>query len=132
MTTLDTIVFGDNFDTSKITSMNRMFYGMESLKTLDISTFNTLNVTDMRYIFNNMINLETIYVSENWNTDNVSYDTDMFKMDEKIVGGSGTTYSSSHTGDKYARIDCPGVPGYFTYKGPLGDNANYCYSRTPM
>lgn len=39
----------------------------------------------------------------------------MFKDCTSLVGGNGTTYSSSHTNSEYARVDGEnGLPGYFT------------------
>ena len=38
----------------------------------------------------------------------------MFSGDNKLVGGNGTTYSSSNTNYTYARIDTNDTPGYFT------------------
>ncbi len=49
----------------------------------------------------------------------------MFQSDNKIVGGSGTRFTGSIDILK-AYIDCPGNPGYLTYKGPLDDTAAYC------
>ena len=40
-----------NFNTSNATNMNHMFRSCKSLKSLDISNFNTSKVSDMRYMF---------------------------------------------------------------------------------
>ena len=46
----------------------------------------------------------------------------MFSGNNRLVGGLGTTYSSSNTNEKYARIDRrPSAPGYFTLKSSGGD-----------
>ena len=47
LTTLDL----SSFDTGSVTNMNSLFYGCESLTTLDLSSFDTGNVTDMRSLF---------------------------------------------------------------------------------
>ena len=46
-TTLTEITFGDNFDTSTVTSMSDMFYCCSSLTTLDVSKWDTSKVTTM-------------------------------------------------------------------------------------
>ena len=44
---LTQINFNNNFNTSKVTNINRMFFYSSSLKNLDLSSFNTSKVTDM-------------------------------------------------------------------------------------
>jgi len=65
-----------NFDTSNVTDMSYMFYGMSNLTTLDLSSFNTSQVTDMKYMFTYMFNLTTLDLSS-FNTFKV---TDMNHM----------------------------------------------------
>ena len=52
-----------SFDTSKVTDMRSMFFGMYNIITLNLSNFNTSKVTDMAYIFHNMHNLTTLNLS---------------------------------------------------------------------
>ena len=75
-TNLQTITFGDNFDTSKVTDMSNMFSGCSSLTTLDVSNFDTSNVTNMGSMFSNCSKLTTLDVS-NFDTSNV---TNMYSM----------------------------------------------------
>ena len=50
----------------------------------------------------------------------------MFLSDSNVVGGLNTEYDMDHNFD-YARIDCSDVrPGYFAYRGSLGDTIDYC------
>ena len=57
------------FDTSNVTTMNGMFAYCSSLTELDLSSFNTSKVKDMGGIFAECSNLKTIYVDENrWST----------------------------------------------------------------
>ena len=51
----------------------------------------------------------------------------MFEGCTSLVGGSGTTYDSSHTDAEYARIDMASSPGYLTGSsgGGSGDDAQY-------
>ena len=65
-----------NFNTSNVTDMSYMFYGMSNLTTLDLSNFNTSQVTDMKYMFTYMFNLTTLDLSS-FNTFKV---TDMNHM----------------------------------------------------
>ena len=48
---LTSIDLGDNFNTSNVTNMSRMFLGCSSLTSLNLSNFNTSNVTDMGGMF---------------------------------------------------------------------------------
>ncbi len=105
-----------SFNTSNVTSMTYMFSGCTGLTKLDLSSFNTSNVTSMDYMFNRCTNLKTIYVGDNWSTSKVTNSTNMFYNCTSIVGGNGTTYSSSRTNKTYARVDKSGSPGYLTYK----------------
>ncbi|HGF7568617.1 TPA: BspA family leucine-rich repeat surface protein, partial [Enterococcus hirae] len=63
-------------DTSKVTAMNYMFYGMSSLTSLDVSSFDTSNVTTMDYMFKGMSRLTSLDVS-GFDTSKV---TEMSKM----------------------------------------------------
>ena len=65
-----------NFDTSNVTDMSYMFYGMSNLTTLDLSNFDTSKVTDMHSMFFDMANLTTLNLS-NFDTSKV---TDMQSM----------------------------------------------------
>ena len=47
------------FNTSNVTSMKGMFYGCSTLTSLDLSSFNTSNVTNMGYMFYNCSSLTT-------------------------------------------------------------------------
>ena len=65
-----------HFDTSKVTDMSLMFHGMRDLSVLNLSSFNTSQVTDMHNMFYGMSNLTTLNVS-NFDTSKV---TDMGLM----------------------------------------------------
>ena len=73
---LETIDFGDCFDTSNVTDMSWMFEGCSSLRELDVSGFDTGNVTDMGSMFSGCSSLRELDVSD-FNTGNV---TDMGLM----------------------------------------------------
>ena len=48
---LEEIVNPENIDTSRVTSMNGLFYGCRNLRSVDMSSWDTSSVTDMRYMF---------------------------------------------------------------------------------
>ena len=110
-----------NFNTSKVETMPCMFMDCSQLEYLDLSSFDIGNVRNMEGMFKNCNNLKTIYVGDKWNTYSMPYSEDMFWDCEKLVGGMGTKYDSSHIDCTYARIDGgSSAPGYFTYKkGPV-------------
>ena len=58
---LETIDFGNCFDTSAVTNMSQMFSDCQSLTSLDLTAFNTSSVTNMSSMFsycNNLIDLD--------------------------------------------------------------------------
>ena len=97
-----------------ITSMSYMFFKSQAT-TLDLSNFDTSNVTNMNEMFADAQNLKTIYISDKFNTDKVTYSTNMFTNSTCLVGGAGTKYNSSYVDKTYAHIDGgTSNPGYFT------------------
>ena len=48
---LERIDFGGAFHTENVTNMSRMFYHLEAIEELDVSSFDTSNVTNMAYAF---------------------------------------------------------------------------------
>ena len=67
-----------NFDTSNVTDMSTMFYGMSNLTSLNLSNFDTSRVTDMSSMFTFMYNLTTLNLS-NFDTSKVTDMHDMFQ-----------------------------------------------------
>lgn len=128
----------NNFNTSNVTNMCSMFDRCISLTELDISSFDTQNVSDMNWMFRGMsipvqgddvyyyngvqrsgtgMSLSKIYVSELWNTDNVSAryfnNTLGYKMFYNCPSLSGAiSYDSTKTDLTYANYET----GYLTYK----------------
>ena len=103
-----------HFNTSKVIDMTQLFSYCSGLTCLDLTSFNTSQVTNMASMFSGCSNLRTIYVYNGWNTAAVTESTYMFLECDSLVGGQGTTYSSSNPTDKtYARIDGGSSdPGY--------------------
>lgn len=107
------------FNTTNVTNMSDMFDGCTNLKSLDLSSFNTANVTDMKSMFSNCSGLTTIYAADEWTINAVTSSANMFRGCSALVGGKGTSYTSSHIDKEYARIDggpTSTTPGYFTIK----------------
>ncbi len=109
-----------NADTSHVTNVSYMFDAcVFRLTSIDLSSFDMHNVADARGMFNRCTHLNTIYVGSDWNLNQEKTDcTDMFRWCFFLTGGSGTAYSSEHTGGDYAHIDGGAEnPGYLTFGG---------------
>ncbi|NLD19133.1 MAG: BspA family leucine-rich repeat surface protein [Clostridiales bacterium] len=74
---LGQVLFGDEFDTSRVANMSFMFAGCGSLEDIDVSKFNTSSVTDMSGIFSSCSNLKKIELS-NFNISKVTSLLSMF------------------------------------------------------
>ena len=68
----------ENFDTSNVISMSRMFLYCSNLTSLNVSNFNTSNVVDMGGMFNQLKSLKVIDLS-NFDTSNVNNMERMFR-----------------------------------------------------
>ena len=101
------------FNTENVTSMKFMFEACTTLTSLDVSNFNTAKVTDINYMFSNCSALTTIYASDNFVTDQVTYGNNMFNGCEKLNG-----YDGSKTDHTYANY----ITGYFSKL--VGKNGN--------
>ena len=71
------INFNNNFNTSSVTDMSRMFVSAESLTSLDLSSFNTSKVTNMSAMFSGCSSLTSLDLSS-FNTSKVTNMSDMF------------------------------------------------------
>ena len=60
-----------NFNTSRVVNMCSMFSSCSNLTTLNLSSFNTNNVVNMNYMFFDCKSLTFIYISDEWNVNNV-------------------------------------------------------------
>ena len=80
---LTTIIFGANFNTSKVVDMNYMFADNPNLVNLDVSGFNTPEVTSFRGMFTNCKKLTSINVT-NWDTSKVTDMSHMFSYDTSL------------------------------------------------
>ncbi|MBO5395066.1 MAG: BspA family leucine-rich repeat surface protein, partial [Clostridia bacterium] len=66
------------FDTRNTKDMGFMFMRCTSLTSLDLSNFDTTSVTDLSGMFQHCSNLSTIYVGDDWETENVAITSSMF------------------------------------------------------
>ena len=72
--------FYDNYDSSNVISLSKMFYNCKSLEYLpDISKLKTKNVKDMSHMFYNCSSLKEFPDISLWNTENVIYMNSMFE-----------------------------------------------------
>ena len=136
-----TSIYGlDNLNTSIVTDMTTMFFGLASMKELDLTSFDTRNVTDMSYMFSYCVNLQKVDVSSfdisnvthmermfgdcvslttivcpnDWSTTE-ALSTGMFYNCTNLVGDKGTTFDREVDDATYARPDGgTDAPGYFT------------------
>ena len=99
-----------NFDTSKATSLTSMFYFCQSLESLDLSNFDTSSATEMTSMFTGAKNLKVIYVSNKWNTSNVTNTGNMFGFCTSLAGA--VPFDSTKTDVSMANYS----NGYLTYK----------------
>ncbi len=73
-----------NFDSSNVTNMSYMFYNCSSLTNLKLSKLNTKNVIDMNNMFSNCSSITNIDLS-NFNTDNVTNMSSMFEKCSSLI-----------------------------------------------
>ena len=119
---LETIIMSNSFNTKNVTAMENMFYSCTNLVVLDLRSFDTRKVTSMWQMFSDCSNLTTIFVSDQWSTQNVNTSPDdlfvgwngPFSYSPNLIGNAGTTYSEDHQDVDYAHIDTESNPGYLT------------------
>ena len=111
-----------SFNTENVEDMSDLFRDSNNLVTINLSSFNTKKVKDMSYMFsvsNSPQRLETIYVGDNFITDNVTDWSYAFAGQVTLRGGNGSYLNNPSVADKsWLRIDdlVNGRPGYFTRK----------------
>ena len=83
-----------SFDTSQVTNMSYMFYGMSNLTTLNLSNFNTSKVMDMSYMFAYMLNLTALDLS-NFDTSQVTNMNSMFAHMSNLMALNLSSFNTS-------------------------------------
>ncbi len=115
-TSLEEIIGLDKWNTAKGVSFVEFLLNTK-VRVLDLSSFDMSSAVYVTNMFHINSELTTIYAGDNWNLnpDQLSQTGGMINYSPKLVGGQGTTYSSSDAG--YMRIDGgEEAPGYLTYK----------------
>ena len=84
---LKSIDFG-SFDTSAAKSMTNLFYGCTSLESLDLSGFDTAKVLDCQDMFYGCDSLVEVLTGENWTLDELLAQYDALGQDEADFGSS--------------------------------------------
>ena len=100
-----------------VREMQHTFNSCEGLTEIDLSGLDPSSLEDLAYTFGGCGSLVTIWADADWvlPTSGVSgFQT--FYQCTSLVGGAGTTYSSSRAGYQYMRIDGVGGAGYLTEK----------------
>ena len=90
-----------NFDTSKVTDMRCMFYGMSNLTTLNLSNFDTSQVTGMGCMFSKMSSLTSLNLS-NFDTSQVTGMGCMFSKMSSLTSLNLSNFDTSNVTDMYA------------------------------
>ena len=87
-----------HFDTSKVTDMHNMFYGTSNLTTLNVSNFDTSKVTNMGLMFYGMSNLTTLDLS-NFDTSKVTNMGNMFSSMTNLTSLNLSSFNTSKVTD---------------------------------
>ena len=105
------------FNTANVTSMNALFMYCDKLECIDIRNFDVSKVKDISRIFAFDYALKTIYCSQDWTGYSFDDSNYMFMSCTSLVGENGTEYDDDHIGLEYAQLDgLNGKPGYFSRK----------------
>lgn len=99
-----------------VREMRYTFAGCDGLATLDLSGFPTAELEDVFYCFSGCGSLTTIWADADWALPAGCTGMGTFYGCTALVGGAGTTYSSSRISATYMRIDGVGGAGYLTAK----------------
>lgn len=99
-----------------VREMRYTFAGCDGLVTLDLSGFPTAELEDVFYCFSGCGSLTTIWANADWALPAGCTGMGAFYGCAALVGGAGTTYSSSRISATYMRIDGVGGAGYLTAK----------------
>ena len=87
-----------HFDTSQVTNMSSMFYGMSNLTTLNLSSFDTSQVTNMSSMFYGMSNLTPLDFSH-FDTSQVTNMSSMFTYMYKFTTLDLSSFNTSKVTD---------------------------------
>ena len=98
------INFNDNFNTAKVTSMQRMFYSCSSLTNLDLSSFNTAKVTSMQDMLYSCSSLTNLNLSS-FNTAKVTSMQEMFRQCSSLTNLNLSSFNTAKVTTMYGMFD---------------------------
>ena len=96
MAQLTTITNLEYLNTSEVDDMSQMFYGCESLTSLDLSHFNTAKVTEMWMMFYECTSLKNLDLTS-FNTEKVSVMNEMFSGCTSLISIDLSSFYTSQT-----------------------------------
>ena len=100
-----------------VREMQHTFNSCEGLTEIDLSGLDPSSLEDLAYTFGGCGSLVTIWADADWALPSSGVSGfQTFYQCTSLVGGAGTTYSSSRAGYQYMRIDGVGGAGYLTAK----------------
>ncbi len=108
-----------NFNTSKVTNMSYMFYDCNSLTSLDLSNFDTSNITNMFSMFYDCSSLTLLDLS-NFDTSKVTDMSYMFSRCNSITTIKGVIDMKSCTGYYDMFHNCTKLKGVQIKNPPSG------------
>lgn len=117
------IVGLEYINTATMTDLSNLFFGMKSLKTIDVNCLDMSTVEWANGMFEKCESLTTIYCNSDWREINPGIvGGTTFTECYSLVGEKGTTYSNSLWSVLYARPDGGDEkPGFFTHTANYQD-----------
>ncbi|WP_301405448.1 BspA family leucine-rich repeat surface protein, partial [Enterococcus entomosocium] len=95
-------------DTSNVTDMSRMFYNLQKLTSIDVSSFDTSNVKRMNSMFGELSALTNLDIS-NFNTSNVTNMSSMFYNLKKVASLDLSNLDTSNVTNMHSMFTYLGV-----------------------
>lgn len=93
----------------------RFAFASAGVTELDFRGFDSSTLTDLTYCFLGYLSLATIYADADWALPASGIaDSQCFYNCKALIGGNGTTWTSSRTAYTYTKLDLAGSPGYLT------------------
>ena len=124
MKNLTTITGLEYLNTSEVKYMAQMFYGCESLTSLDLSHFDTSKVIEMYNLFEDCRSLTSLDLSH-FNTANVEYMNHMFEGCSSLTTLDLSSFNTSKVKDMEAMFaDCSSLTTIFVSDGSDGWNTS--------
>lgn len=97
-----------------VTSLSSVFSTCTSITEVDLRGLDSTKLKKASSTFYGCGKLQKILASPDWVLPAGVTGYNTFLNCSALVGGNGTTYSSSHNNYDYLRLDLPGSPGYLT------------------